>query len=1040
MLSIQDVFDSNYYLSQNQDVAAAVNQGAFTNAFAHFSAFGKNENREISIFFKTSYYLDKNQDVAAAVNNKQTTAIDHFLSYGQFEDRNSTEFFNSTSYRRKNKDVDDAIKATSGSGKLTALEHFVKYGQFEQRDSSDFFNTKFYLTRNQDVDQAVKNGQMTAFSHFVNFGQWEQRDSSIFFSNSFYLTQNQDVNAAVQQKQMSGIGHFIKYGKEEKRDAIALFNTAFYLSNNPDVNNVVTQGLITAMDHFTQFGVFENRNPSTGFNAVLLLANNSQVAALINNGTFANAFDYYVQSQSSFTTVTDLGKLSGIKTLTDQKVGGVNNQSTLFKFTLDNATSNFSLALDGSSKNINLQFIQDQNNNGIIDQGDVLKASTNPGILPDEINNLNLSAGNYFVRVIQPADFGNETAYTLSLSTQGSVAQANKQVVKGFFDAFQQSWQNNDLNAQLFPYIDQNFKSDAQYLVIDKEAKAFSEETAAMLGYIGEYDGIAGVQNFFTRSNNDRTVEDFTVSKYVAQGNNVGVFGHYVYRAKGSGDKLEADWGAVVELHDGKIAKYQSYEDTYMAAAGYRDKTQSFTWDTKFEGRTIHITSGTNNNDNFTGTTGFDENAIFGYKGDDTLTASSTGNDYLDGGTGNNTLIGGGGINRFVVSQEGKSTINNFEVGKDKLVLQGDMDFSKLTISQNGANTEIKLTSNNLLLATLTGITSTQLTNTDFILEPLKTNNLLNQDKNPQNVTPGTEIRNAEVVTGFFASFVKTPTEFFNYVVQNYRDDVQYLVNGNESTLFGSERKALLPHSGYYNGKTELLEAFDSLANKQVIPLSFVITKTVSEGNSVLAFGQFKFQSRATSEIFYSDLAVDMELDQSGKIAKYFFLEDSYSVVTGYRFKDTSAQNLNWNTTFNGISRNILTGSNQNDNLTAGNMAQENFVLAYQGDDTLTGGTGNNTLDGGTGNNTLTGGTGNNRFIIQKDSLNTITNFNNTKDKLVLRGDLSFDKLVITQNGGNTEISVKNSDGSTGVKLAILQGITSSITANLFSQDGIVSV
>lgn len=130
MLDLNTLFDENYYLSQNPDVASAVGQGGFTTGLDHFSAFGKFERRQPSAFYDESFYLADNLDVANAVE-----------------------------------------QGILGSG----LDHFIFFGQFEGRDPISEFDTSNYLSQNQDVAAAVNSGAMTAYGHYVAFGANEGR-------------------------------------------------------------------------------------------------------------------------------------------------------------------------------------------------------------------------------------------------------------------------------------------------------------------------------------------------------------------------------------------------------------------------------------------------------------------------------------------------------------------------------------------------------------------------------------------------------------------------------------------------------------------------------------------------------------------------------------------------------------------------------------------------------------------------------------------------------------------------------------------------
>lgn len=95
---------------------------------------------------------------------------------------------------------------------------------------------------------------------------------------------------------------------------------------------------------------------------------------------------------------------------------GVDNPQDLYRFTLS-ADSEFSLLLDGLSADADVELIQDFDNNGLFEQGidfsEAIAASAEPGNTSEAIAFTNLSAGTYFVRVLQ---YEGDTSYNLSLN------------------------------------------------------------------------------------------------------------------------------------------------------------------------------------------------------------------------------------------------------------------------------------------------------------------------------------------------------------------------------------------------------------------------------------------------------------------------------------------------------------------------------------------------------------------------------------------------------------------------------------------------
>jgi hypothetical protein len=124
-----------------------------------------------------------------------------------------------------------------------------------------------------------------------------------------------------------------------------------------------------------------------------------------------------------------------------------------------------------------------------------------------------------------------------------------------------------------------------------------------------------------------------------------------------------------------------------------------------------------NGNDQLLGGNGVD--TLLGQAGDDNLTGDN-GDDLLNGGFGNDNLLGGRGSDRFVLgTSAGTDTISDFKDGDDRLQLSNNLTFEQLNIAQgtgaNSSNTLISLTSNNELLATLTGVQSSNITSADFV-------------------------------------------------------------------------------------------------------------------------------------------------------------------------------------------------------------------------------------------------------------------------------------------------------------------------------------
>ena len=141
---------------------------------------------------------------------------------------------------------------------------------------------------------------------------------------------------------------------------------------------------------------------------------------------------------------------------------------------------------------------------------------------------------------------------------------------------------------------------------------------------------------------------------------------------------------------------------------------------------------GDDGNDRLYGGDGFDElnggigkdflyggnnnDTLFGNNDNDTLYGEA-GDDILDGGQGSDVLLGGLNNDIFVIAVgNGSDIVQDFQDGFDKMGLSGGLLFSQLTILGSGTNTLIRNTSSGETLATLQNVSSTLITNLDFLV------------------------------------------------------------------------------------------------------------------------------------------------------------------------------------------------------------------------------------------------------------------------------------------------------------------------------------
>ncbi|MEO0518189.1 MAG: TIGR03118 family protein [Cyanobacteria bacterium P01_A01_bin.116] len=115
---------------------------------------------------------------------------------------------------------------------------------------------------------------------------------------------------------------------------------------------------------------------------------------------------------------------------------------------------------------------------------------------------------------------------------------------------------------------------------------------------------------------------------------------------------------------------------------------------------------------------------LSGDAGDDFIWGDD-GDDFIIGASGNDVLVGdnssgGRGSDLFVFGNgDGTDTIIDFEIGTDRIgLVEDELTFADLTITQDGSSTLLGITSSGETLAVLNGVQSSSLTKSSFIVVP----------------------------------------------------------------------------------------------------------------------------------------------------------------------------------------------------------------------------------------------------------------------------------------------------------------------------------
>ncbi|MEM9156590.1 MAG: calcium-binding protein, partial [Cyanobacteria bacterium P01_F01_bin.33] len=110
---------------------------------------------------------------------------------------------------------------------------------------------------------------------------------------------------------------------------------------------------------------------------------------------------------------------------------------------------------------------------------------------------------------------------------------------------------------------------------------------------------------------------------------------------------------------------------------------------------------------------------LSGDAGNDTVDAGA-GDDLIMGVTGRDNLTGGRGSDVFIYGNgDGTDTITDFEVGTDLIgLVEGELVFEDLTLTQLGSSTQIRVTDSGENLAILNGVDASTLFSDSFIAVP----------------------------------------------------------------------------------------------------------------------------------------------------------------------------------------------------------------------------------------------------------------------------------------------------------------------------------
>lgn len=136
-------------------------------------------------------------------------------------------------------------------------------------------------------------------------------------------------------------------------------------------------------------------------------------------------------------------------------------------------------------------------------------------------------------------------------------SQQNKQLVLNGYQLFQ---------AGEIEQLLQLFSDDIEWIEADVEFVPFS----------GSYHGKQEVAQFFMELGNAQEAELFEPQDVIAEGNKVVVTGNSKWIVRATGQSYESPWVHVFTIQDGKIARFQAYNDTAASRAAFLPRDSLF--------------------------------------------------------------------------------------------------------------------------------------------------------------------------------------------------------------------------------------------------------------------------------------------------------------------------------------------------------------------------------------------------------------------------------------------------------------------------------
>ena len=399
---------------------------------------------------------------------------------------------------------------------------------------------------------------------------------------------------------------------------------------------------------------------------------------------------------------------------------------------------------------------------------------------------------------------------------------------------------------------------------------------------------------------------------------------------------------------------------------------------------------------------GLQEDWLRGDSGKDTLDGGQ-GKDTLDGGLGNDRLIGDSERDSFVLRQgDGTDIIVDFIADlnrgqSDRFLLSYGLKVDDFALTRSGNNTEIRFAATNEIVAIVENVLPEEISEGNFIeetryLSGTADNDTINGGVGKDNISSsfGDDVvrgnRGDDYIRGYLGNDSLLGGADNDTLIGNDGEDTLRGQAGNDSLEGNESNDRLFGNNGddTLDGGSGNDELRGDLGNDSLIGHTGNDRLLGSDGNDTL-------QGKADDDFLDGGAGEDSLFGNNGND----FLQGSLGddTLRGDRGEDT------------------LIGGSGNDNLVGGS---KNDLLQGQSNDDF--------LDGADGLDTLIGGKGSDRFFLRVGAgTDTILDFEQDIDKLVLGQNLNLEQLSLVANGNDTEIQVI----ATNEVIAVISNISS---------------